>query len=304
MSFLSLQRSKPRSFTLTADRSLTIRLGSHTDAQACAKICYEAFKAISEQHGFSSTFATLETTQNTISTLFSRPNVYSVVAEIAGQIVGSSFLWERSTIAGIAPITVAPHIQNSNVGRRLMESVLERAQQQRFAGVRLVQDTFHNRSLSLYAKLGFEVQEPLALLQGAALGLKIPGYAVRPAIKADLGACNRLCWQIHGFDRGQELLQAIQEQTATVVEHQARITGYATQIGFYGHAVGESNEDLKALMGAAKAFEAPGIILPTRNSDLFRWCLHNGLRIVQPMTLMSFGLYNPPTGAFLPSILF
>lgn len=148
------------------------------------------------------------------------------------------------------------------------------------------------------------MQEPLANLQGSALGLEIPGYAVRPAIEADLAACNRLCWQVHGFDRGRELLQAIQQGTATVVEHEARITGHATLIGFFGHAVGESNEALKALIGAAKSFEGSGFLLPTRNSQLFRWCLQHGLRIVQPMTLMSLGLYNQPAGAFLPSILF
>jgi hypothetical protein len=89
-----------------------------------------------------------------------------------------------------------------------------------------------------------------------------------------------------------------------VVEHGDRITGYATSIGFFGHAVGTSNEDLKALIGAAKSFEGSGFLLPTRNSQLFRWCLQQGLRVVQPMTLMSLGLYQQPAGAFLPSILF
>jgi len=37
-----------------------------------------------------------------------------------------------------------------------MEAVLERAKQRGFAGVRLVQAAFHNRSLSLYTKLGFD----------------------------------------------------------------------------------------------------------------------------------------------------
>lgn len=145
MSRISLQHSQPQPSPLTTfDRSLTLRLGSPADAQACAEICYEAFKTISEQHGFPSTFPTLEMTQSMMSMLFSHPNVYSVVAEIAGQIVGSNFLWEGSTIAGVSSITVAPHIQNANVGKHLMEAVLERAQQQGFAGVRLVQDTFYN----------------------------------------------------------------------------------------------------------------------------------------------------------------
>lgn len=46
------------------------------------------------------------------------------------------------------------------------------------------------------------------------------------------------------------------------------------------------------------------ILVPTRNAALFRWCLENGLRVVQPMTLMTIGLYNEPAGAYLPSILF
>jgi N-acetylglutamate synthase-like GNAT family acetyltransferase len=239
-----------------------------------------------------------------LSSLFSLPNVYSVVAEMEGRIVGSNFLWEDTTVAGVGPITIAPHIQNSTLGRCLMEDVLERARQQRFAGVRLVQAAFHNRSLALYTKLGFDVQEPLANFQGQALRLEIPGYTVRPANDKDLDVCNRLCQRVHGHDRGQELQRAIQQGTATVVEHDGRITGYATLIGFFGHAVAESNEELKALIGAADSFAGPGFLLPTRNGQLFRWCLQHGLRIVQPMTLMSLGLYNQPSGAFLPSILF
>lgn len=281
-----------------------LRVGSSADAEACGVICYEAFKAISEQHNFPPDFPSAEVACGLLSSLFSLPNVYAVVAEMEGRIVGSNFLWEDTTVAGVGPITIAPNIQNSTLGRYLMEDVLERARQKRFAGVRLVQAAFHNRSLALYAKLGFDVQEPLANFQGQALRLEIPGYPVRPANDQDLDVCNRLCQRVHGHDRGQELQRAIQQGTATVVEHDGRITGYATLIGFFGHAVAESNEELKALIGAAESFAGPGFLLPTRNGQLFRWCLQHGLRIVQPMTLMSLGLYNQPSGAFLPSILF
>jgi hypothetical protein len=66
----------------------------------------------------------------------------------------------------------------------------------------------------------------------------------------------------------------------------------------------ETNLDLQAMIASAEAFVGPGIIVPTRNSDLFRWCLENGLRVVEPMTLMTSGLYNEPAGAYLPSVLF
>jgi hypothetical protein len=39
---------------------------------------------------------------------------------------------------------------------------------------------------------------------------------------------------------------AIRQSTATVVEHDGRITGYATIVGFFGHAVGETNNDESA----------------------------------------------------------
>jgi hypothetical protein len=50
---------------------------------------------------------------------------------------------------------------------------------------------------------------------------------------------------------------AIAASTATVVEHLGRITGYATGVAFFAHAVGETNPDLKALIGAARAFAGP-----------------------------------------------
>lgn len=284
--------------------NISLRAGRPGDAETCGSICYEAFKVLADQHNFPPDFPDPEVAVGLLSQLFSRSDIYSVVAEVNARVVGSNFLWENAVIAGVGPITVDPGVQNVAVGRRLMEDVMRRAQERRFAGVRLVQAAYHNRSLSLYSKLGFDTREPLSTLQGRALGLEIPGHAVRPANEGDLDACNQLCLRVHGHDRGPELLDAIRQGTATVVEHYGRIAGYATIVGFFGHAVGESNEDLKALIGAARAFPGPGFLLPTRNSDLLRWCLGNGLRIVQPMTLMSTGLYNEPRGAFIPSVIY
>jgi predicted N-acetyltransferase YhbS len=281
-----------------------LRSGKPEDAETCGRICYEAFNAIADQHNFPHDFPDQETAVGFLSFLLSRDDIYSVVAEVDGRIAGSNFLWENSVIAGVGPITVDPNLQNAAVGRRLMEDVLRRAKERHFAGVRLVQAAYHNRSLSLYTKLGFDTREPLSALQGPALGLTIPGREVRPAIEEDLNECNKLCFRVHGHDRGPEFLGAITQGTATVVEYGGRITGYSTMVGFFGHSVGECNEDLKALIGAAPVFAGPGLLLPTRNSDLLRWCLEKGLRVVQPLTLMSTGLYNEPVGAFLPSVVY
>jgi len=284
--------------------NIALRTGRTDDAKLCGAICFEAFRKIAEDHGFPPDFPSPEIVIKVLSGLLSNPKFYSVIAELDGKIVGSNFLDERGTIAGIGPITVDPAAQNRSTGRELMLAVMKRAAEQRYPGVRLVQSAYHNRSLSLYTKLGFAAREPLSLIQGPALNAQIPGHAVRPAGEGDRQACENLCLQIHGHNRTGELLDAIEEGTAAIVEHEGRVTGYATVVGFFGHAVGESNQDLKALIGAATKFHGPGFLLPTRNTELFRWCLANGLRVVQPMTLMSLGLYNEPAGAFLPSILF
>jgi GNAT superfamily N-acetyltransferase len=284
--------------------NVNLRPGKPEDAEACGVICYQAFKTISEQHNFPPDFPSPEPAIGLLSMLLSRGDVYSVVAEVDGKQVGSNFLWQNGLVAGVGPITVDPNVQNSAIGRRLMDDVLRYAEEKSFASVRLVQAAFHNRSLSLYTKLGFDTREPLSAINGPAMNLTMSSHAVRSMNERDLEACNNLCRKIHGHDRGPELLDAITQGTANVVEHEGRITGYATLIGFLGHAVGESNEELKALIGVATEFAGPGFLLPTRNSELMRWCLGNGLRVVQPLTLMSKGLYNEPRGAFLPSVLF
>jgi predicted N-acetyltransferase YhbS len=284
--------------------NLIIRPGRTADADACGAICYHAFKGIAEQHGFPPDFPTPENAVGLMNYILSSSTVYSLVAEMDGQIVGSNFLWEEAFIAGVGPITIDPKSQNTSVGKKLMEGVLLRVQEQGLAGVRLVQAAYHNRSLSLYAKLGFDIREPLSLLQGTALGIRFPAFDVRPAREVDLDCCNQLCLKVHGHTRSSELLGAIRAGIASVVEYNGKITGYTAQIGFFGHTVAETNNELKALIGAAATFSGPGFLLPSRNTEVLRWCLSTGLRVIQPMTLMSKGLYNEPVGAFLPSVLY
>jgi predicted N-acetyltransferase YhbS len=277
-----------------------LRNATPRDAAAAGRICHDAFKAIAERHGFPPDFPAPEVATGLLQNLIADPRVYCVVAEMDGRLAGSNFLWERDAVAGVGPITVDPRLQNGAIGKTLMRAVLERAEKKRSGAVRLVQAAYHGRSLSLYTKLGFVAREPLAVLQGQALA----AGGARAAREADLAAANALCRRVHGHDRAQELLQAVRQGLASVVERDARLTGYATEIGFFGHAVGETTADLMALIGAARSFSGPGFLVPMRNTELFRGCLEQGLRVVQPMTLMTLGEYREPQGAFLPSILY
>ena len=283
---------------------IVLRRATPQDAATCGDICYRAFAAISQAHNFPCDFPGPEAATGALSMMFSHPGIYGVVAELAGRIIGSNCLDERAPICGVGPITVDPDVQNRGAGRSLMNAVLERAAETGASGVRLVQAAFHNRSLSLYAGLGFAVREPLACMQGRTRQRTVEGCTVRPALAEDRDACSALSRRIHGFDRGREFAEAVQHGSAIVVERGGAITGYSSRLAFFGHTTAETNLDLQALIASADTFGGPGILVPSRNVALFQWCLANGLRVVQPLTLMTLGLYNEPAGSWLPSILF
>lgn len=284
---------------------LTLRAATRDDSRAIGEIAYDAFRSIAERHNFPPDFPAADVAVGLAQHMTGNADVYGVIAELDGRVVGSNFLWESGgTVAGIGPITVKPLVQNESIGKRLMEAVIERARSKRFGSVRLVQAAYHGRSMALYTKLGFTVREPLVVLQGAPIDVRVEGCEVRPFAAADIAEANAVCIRVHGHDRAGDLRSAAAAGSALVVRRAGRVTGYAAGIGFFGHAVGETNDDVKALIAASRTYAGPGFLLPTRNAELFAWCLENGLRIVQPMTLMSTGLYNEPSGAFLPSILF
>ena len=287
-----------------ADSPITLRAGTPEDAAACGAICFEAFGALAGKHAFPADFPSVEAASGLCAMLLAHPGFYSVVAEVDGSVVGSNFLDERAVIAGVGPLTVDPKAQKRGVGRLLMDDVLEQARVRGAAGVRLLQAAYHNRSLTLYARLGFAVREPMACMQGPPIGSPFPDRDVRPATEDDVEPCNRLCRFVHGHDRNVELRDGIRQGSARVVERHGCITGYASAIAFFGHAVGESTDDVEALLAAATAFEGPGVLVPVRNTALFAWCLDHGLRVVQLMTLMTVGLYNEPDGAYLTSVLY
>ena len=288
----------------SAATTVHTRLAKPDDAEVCGRICYDAFSGINRAHNFPPDFPAPEAAVGLLTMMFSHPGFHCVVAEVDGRIVGSNCLDERGTIAGLGPITVDPTAQNGGIGRALMDALLGRARTQGFAGVRLLQSAFHSRSLSLYSKLGFDAREPMSVMQGPPIRRVVEGCVVRPMTPADVDPCDRVCESVHGHTRAGELRDAISQGTARVVERHGRITGYTSALAFFGHSVGESDVDLQGLLGSAESFGGPGIIVPTRNADLFRWCLNNGLRVVQPLTLMTIGLYNEPSGAYLPSILY
>jgi predicted N-acetyltransferase YhbS len=285
--------------------NVQIRPMRQEDAETCGRICYEAFKTVAERHNFRPDFSTPEFAIQLAQSLMASPQVFGVVAESDGQIVGSNYLWEYDAIRAVGPITIDPSVQSKGTGRKLMEAVIERGSGSR--GIRLVQDSFNMTSLSLYASLGFDVKEPLVMIEGDLKGDVPAEIEVRPIKEEDFEECAELCRKAHGFERTGELKNTPPSLTSFVVVREGRITAYASAPHFWAlnHAVAESEEDMRVLLtGAGNLSDGQPIsfLLPTRQTDLFRWCLKNGMRAVKPMTLMAMGEYQEPRKCYLPSV--
>jgi predicted N-acetyltransferase YhbS len=278
-----------------------------SDADECSRIVYEAFGRIHDHHRFERDFPSRGAAAQLTSAFIGHPSIWGVVAESHGRIVGSTFLDERGPVRGLGPITVDPEAQGRGVGRRLMEVALDRGSGA--AGIRLFQDSFNVGSLSLYASLGFEVKEPAVVIGGRPRSGPTE-VDVCPLAAGDLQECEDLCLRVHGFERTNELRDAIQDPVLSpfVALRDGRITAYATTLTFFpaAHAVAETEADMRALIrGALAASQGPAsFLLPTRQAGLFRWCLDEGLRVVKPMTYMAIGEYREPTGCWIPSVLY
>jgi predicted N-acetyltransferase YhbS len=285
---------------------VTVRPATPTDTEACARIVYEAFRGIAEHHRFPPDFPTLADAHQLCQAFIGHPSIYGVVAERAGEVVGSNFLDERDPIRGLGPITVDPGVQAHGIGRRLMQAVLERGRGA--AGIRLLQDSFNSRSVALYASLGFDIREPLLLVTGKPKSRPASDVEVRALRRDDLEACAELCRRVHGFARKGELADALQFFKPAVAVRGGRVVAYASTVAFWplNHGVAETEEDMRSLLlGAALLGPEPlAFLLPVRQADLFRWCLAEGLRVVKPMTLMTMGEYREPSGSYFVSVLY
>jgi GNAT superfamily N-acetyltransferase len=285
---------------------IELRAPTSGDAEDCGRIIYEAFRAFAKRHGFPPDFPSLEAATQLATSFIAHPAIYGVAAEYEGKLVGSNFLTEGDPIRAVGPITIDPAAQGHGIGRQLMQAVIDRGQEA--IGIRLVQDAFNTRSMSLYVSLGFEVREPLALMQGTPKSKPDPSVVVRPLRAEDVEDCAALCMMVHGVHRSAELKDALKVFTPFVVERAGCLSGYLSVPTFWimNHGVALTEDDLRALiLGAAAASSEPvSFLLPVRQASLFRWCLSEGLQVVKPMTLMSMGYYQAPQGSYFPSVLY
>src|SRR5712692_9221648 len=105
--------------------TLVLRPIKTEDLPEAGRICHEAFTAIAAEHNFASDHSDPANATALLSRLAAHPDIYGIVAEIDGRVVGSNFVDERSSITGLGPVTVDPRAQNEGVGGALMAHMLD-----------------------------------------------------------------------------------------------------------------------------------------------------------------------------------
>lgn len=282
--------------------AIELRAPTAADAPELGRICYEAFKDISESHGFPSDFQSVEFAQQIIGLFIQQEDIYAVGAFDSGAPKGSNFLNMWGDVAGIGPVSVDVSSQGRGIGRQTMQDVIAHGRDNNYDMIRLCQDSFNMQSLALYASLGFDTKEPLSYLHLAS-SLPVDGN-VRPATTDDLDAMDELCRSIYRISRKPEYTALLTLGFPAFVVDRGHVAGYILGT-VMGHGVAESDDDMLALLAALGAHTPDShSLVPLRNGELYRRALAAGHRNTKVMNLMALGPYDEPQGTYCASVMF
>ncbi|HMD48644.1 MAG TPA: GNAT family N-acetyltransferase [Bryobacteraceae bacterium] len=269
------------------------------------RICYEAFKDIADRHAFPPDIPSVQAGRAVIGMLASRPDFYRVAAMVGGELAGSNYLSLTDQVAGVGPITIDCAFQGQDIGRKLMQAVIDYAREHNISRVRLLQDGFNMASLSLYASLGFDTKHAVAYMRLAPAASA--DASVRPVEPGDLDTLDALCRRNYRCSRKNELAAAVQAGLGALArERNGRLTGYLIP-GIFGHGVAETEDDAVAIAGQAARLGPPYrpyCFCPLDQGSLFRAFLGTGARTVKVMNLMTIGPYEAPQPVWMPSVMY
>ncbi len=276
-------------------------------AEAVGTLVYESFREIAERHNFTPAFATPQLAQLVIRLLAQTEGNESYLLVEDGKPLACNFGDERDEVVGIGPVAVAVDQQGRGLGRQVMEALIERSERDGFTSLRLLQSAYNMQSFALYHRLGFEVQDMLAIMKGRPAADEQPTDTIRAYAPADLDACDALHRDVMGFGRRHDLELFASFAPPIVVERDGQIAGYLTRFpgedAFVMHGVARDERALRdVIIGTAQAEAGQlAITIPTSQAETVRWAMAGGFRLGELGSYMVRGDYETPDGAWIPS---
>ncbi len=283
--------------------SIHIRRPALDDIPELGRICYQAFASFQKRRDFEPDFPNADVASGLLNAMTASDAIDAFAAYVDESPIGSNFLIRFDDAAGVGPITIDPPQQSSGVGRLLMQAVIDAARKRKIDSVRLMQDAHNTVSLSLYTKLGFDVDAHCAFMI-------IPNKHgqqkhVRAMADGDVDAMDKLCRYVYGVSRKNEVAWVRPvTKTAIVYEQSGRVRGYLLPF-MAGHLIAEDLDVAMSLIKHAGAIAPEGgarVFVPTEERSLFRSALDAGCRIARTMNLMSLGTRTRPQAVWGPSI--
>ncbi|MBT3603306.1 MAG: GNAT family N-acetyltransferase [Candidatus Latescibacteria bacterium] len=278
---------------------ITLRPAVEKDIEACAKAMYTAFITVDKQHGFPSYFTDFNHAKDAAKSLITNPHGYGIVATENNRVIASAFINEKRPTRAIGPVSVHPDFQGKGIGRKLMENLLERAQDA--PSIRLTQDAFNTTSLSLYTSFGFALVESLVWIEGKFKNTPTNVPVIHPIQEENRNGCIELCQNVAGIHRVPDNLT----DTHCRIQNE-HITAYTVGLSTDGYTFAETENEMRALMlgMAAQKMGTLSCLMPTQYTDLLLWCLSEGFKIKKPLNLMVKGAYQKPNGFYFPNLLY
>ena len=138
---------------------INIRNMARTDLERVGEILFEAFKTGASKYGYAQIIHSAQEGVAWAWSMYRHGGGEFLIAEAEGRAAGICCLNKRGDFGGIGPVATDPSYQGHGIGKRLMTSLLEKAEG--LHSVRLFQEAFNAASFSLYYSLNFV---PVAVL--------------------------------------------------------------------------------------------------------------------------------------------
>jgi GNAT superfamily N-acetyltransferase len=156
---------------------INIRNMTRADLERVGEILFEAFNSGASKHGYAPIMRGAQEGVAWAWFMFRHGGGEFLIAEAEGRAAGICCLNKRGNFGGIGPVAIDPSYQGCGIGKKLMDAVLEKAED--LHSIRLFQEAFNATSFSLYYSLNFV---PVAIL----LDLFLNGDQLKSAALSDM----------------------------------------------------------------------------------------------------------------------
>jgi GNAT superfamily N-acetyltransferase len=173
------------------------------------------------------------------------------VAEINNEIAGLAYSWVRDSLWYLAHLFVLPQYQGRDIGRNLMDRVMEHGKHVNITNRALVTLAYNPVSISLYSRYGIFPREPLYYMEGPSENIAVSNSQELKAEKIVNFENNRkiitsIDEQCIGFlrDKNHEFLNSSSTIKCYIFKSHNQPVGYAyvTQAGRVGPVAVTSNK--------------------------------------------------------------